>query len=323
MDIPNQKIVLFPKLKERLKNDAAEAYRNKKFEQALDIYESLLSYGETEHEIVFGKVLCLVELKRFSLAQQICEEQLIKNEGNYYDFLHLYALILFQTDQYYALQAQLDFELSQVTLPPYLEEQLQYLYDISCEMIENERKYQKDFLFEKLGKAISEEEVLKQYHLVQEMIESNIEPDDYIISLLSETKVHPVIKTNILLWLKEKRFKQTVPIKKFGQKIEVKPIDLSSVEENHVYKKIKDFIHDKFASEPSSLQMILEMLYRYFFVIYPFVPDETEIEIIIEAMNTIVKSNLDGISHEKTDKDLLKMIKNISQSETLYLSILE
>src|SRR5690625_6494958 len=76
-------------------------------------------------------------------------------------------------------------------------------------MIENERKYQKDFLFEKLGKAISEEEVLKQYHLVQEMIESNIEPDDYIISLLSETKVHPVIKTNILLWLKEKRFKRS------------------------------------------------------------------------------------------------------------------
>src|SRR5690625_3120746 len=97
------------------------------------------------------------------------------------------------------------------------------------------------------------------------------------------------------------------------------------IQTNISYKKdhTKDIIHDKFVSETSSLQMILEMLYRYFFVIYPFVPDKTEIEIIIEAMNTIIKSNLDGISHEKTDKDLLKMIKNISQSETLYLSILE
>ncbi|QGS68969.1 tetratricopeptide repeat protein [Oceanobacillus sp. 143] len=127
---PNN-VILFPKWKKTLEEESLYALQEKRYEEALEKLNKLLSYQVDDYEILIAKLMCLMELSRYEEAQELCEELLQHKDDNYYHYLHMYLTILFQTNQYELLMEHAAAELADKQLPEIFREQFTQLYDIS------------------------------------------------------------------------------------------------------------------------------------------------------------------------------------------------
>lgn len=319
----DQKLVLFPKLKAELKEKANQKFREKKFEEALEVFNHLLEYNETEHEIIFGKLLCLLELRKFESAQELCEEKLLEKSKFYFDFLNIYVTILFQTEQYELLLAQLDFEMNKEHLPPYLSEQFLYFYNQSKEMIEEGKFLEEESLVRQFKEAIKQEDTPRQIKILNEFLSKGLTIKDGVYNLLTDDQIHPLTKTKLFQCLQKGAFKQEVTISKFNQSITLRPSETPSIEEEAIYHKALRLVESKSDKDPVLRKMLEEMLYRYFYVLYPLLPEEKEVETILKAMSLILRQSLYEVKPTKKDEGLISVIKTIYKIEALYLSVME
>lgn len=323
MEDKNDIVLLFPKLKTSLKKEAAENYRNKNYKKALELYDQLIKYNETEHEILFGKLLCLVELKQFELAQKLCEDQLRKENKYYFDYLHLYVTLLFQTEQYHLLISQLSSELKNISLPPHLYEQFKYFYDLSTELLESQLSFEKDKAQEYLKEAVEEKDLARQYQLINNFMKNNIAAPEEILDLLTMGNIHPVIKTNIFFWLQKTAVNKKVRIKKFNKTITINPYHTELLENNKSLNAAKKNIYVNYDDDPILMEMLVQMIYRFFYVLYPMIPGKEDLSAIIKAMEMIVRHNLYHLPMEEVDSKTSEMVQTINKFEALYLSVVE
>ncbi|WP_176447538.1 tetratricopeptide repeat protein [Lentibacillus sp. CBA3610] len=93
------------------------ALKEKRYEEALAKLDQLLGYGVQNHEVMIGKLMCLMELNRYKEAQDFCESLLIHKDEHYYHYVHIYLTILFQTSQYQLLMNQVEQELESDLVP--------------------------------------------------------------------------------------------------------------------------------------------------------------------------------------------------------------
>src|SRR5690625_5739355 len=75
-----ENVILFPKWKTRLEDKSLQAMKEKKYEEALENLNKLLNYHVNNHEVIIGKLICLMELGRYEEAQDYCEEVLRSEE---------------------------------------------------------------------------------------------------------------------------------------------------------------------------------------------------------------------------------------------------
>lgn len=324
MNSNNQRIILFPRVKENWLEEAANAFRDKEFEKSLQIYRELIRYGETEYEILFGKLLCLVELKEYDLAQEICKQNLESDRINnihYYDYFYIYITVLFQTEQYDVLLEKLDEELSNPHLPPYLLDYMENIHELSVE-IEKSRidKKEKD-LYQGLEKAFNSNNVIEQITTIKELEKIKSKPKNEIIPLLKDEQIHPVVKTSLLLWLHKCNINQQVTIEKLGILKEINLNEIESLEDNPLFviEGLNKFTNEH---DPVLLNMMNQMLYRYLFVTYPFIPKDEEIIDIVYAMELMIKQNLYSELNEEIDEATMLLINKIKMYETIYLSVI-
>lgn len=322
MEGENQNIVLFPKLKSLLKEQAADAYREQKYEKSLEIYQHLQGFGEVDHEIIFGQLLCLVELREFNLAQSLCEKQLFDGNENYYDYLHLYVTILFQTEQYDFLKTILKKELNKITLPPHLEDYFRQLYDLTLEISEEDVSHKEKVLYDELDIALKEEDVIKQNNLLNKLSNLEVKPNATIFSLLAKEHIHPVIKTNIVQWLQKQNIDRSIVIEKFGRKTIVNPIEIDPIKKHKSYEYAMNHCEKMKNNDPTFGQMLEKMTFRHFYVLYPFLPGQREINKLIKTMKLMIRENLYGNLMDEKDLETKSLIKIVQKYESIYLSIL-
>src|SRR5690625_307338 len=65
----NEKIILFPKWREDLQAESLLALKEKRYTEALPKLNLLLAYNVNSHEIIIGKLICLMELGQYEEAQ--------------------------------------------------------------------------------------------------------------------------------------------------------------------------------------------------------------------------------------------------------------
>src|SRR5690625_4141626 len=116
----------------RLEKESLQALKDKRFAEALYKLDKLLSYQVNNHEILIGKLICLMELGRYEEAQDLSEELLELHNDNYYHYVHIYLTILFQTNQYDVLMEQVEYELESEEIQIYIEEQYIQIGRASC-----------------------------------------------------------------------------------------------------------------------------------------------------------------------------------------------
>lgn len=319
-----EKVILFPKWKTTLIEKGLRALQQKNYDEALTVLNQLISYNIQGHEIIIGKLICLIELNKYTEAQEICEEVLHSDHEHYYDYLHIYLTILFQTNQHAQLMDTVEHELQYKNIPSILRDQFKQLYHLS-ETMEKELTMEKCVKYVKqLDEALEEQQYTEQWRIIEQMRYIKAEPTDEIMMLLENEAVHPVIKTAIFQWLQDRKVFCLVNIHKMGQRQHMRPTAIPAIESHITIKQISLIISEIEQQNPSLFQMLEKLLFRYAYVYYPFLPPSDDAIQIAEALKKIGKEYLNLNEHPNENKYGNSQVyeKEIKIGDLLYSSVL-
>lgn len=318
------KVILFPNTKKQLEEEGLDALRKKKYKEALEKLNCLIEYHEGSHEIYIGKLMCLMELGCYKEAERLCEELLANKDAHYYHYFHIYVTILFQTSQYQHLMDLLEVEFEYNMIPDMLQEPFQQLYEMSENMKIGIDEDNSTSFMEELKEAVSENDYLKQWNLIEQLRRIHADPKENSVLLLENDQVHPVIKTALLEWFREAGLEKSVSIHKFDTKMMIQPSKLIHISEENSYIAIMRELENRTADNPTLFNLLQQLIYRYFYVTYPFIPAESDAASITEAIYTLGNDFLQSdIQPEELDAAAQSWIESIKICNSLYLSIIE
>jgi tetratricopeptide (TPR) repeat protein len=320
-----ENVILFPKWKDVLEEESVQALKDKRYEEALSKLDKLLSYHIRSHEIIIGKLICLMELDRHTEAQEICEELLTEKDEHYYHYVHIYLTILFQTNQYELLMEQVDYEFEMGDVPSPLEEQFQQLYTMSSKMKADLTVERSSSQLNGLVQAIEEEDHQEQWRIVESLRQMSALPTKTIPPMLANEKVHPVVKTVIMQWLAESDYNQKVSIHKFGRERIVTPSELEKLNEIAILHQARSLLEETEQKNPTLFDMLEKLLFRFLYVHYPILPPSEEVFQLAEAIKHVGQEYL-GIHMEEESPQSEKMqqfSEEVMLCDSLYLSIIE
>src|SRR5699024_8681309 len=279
-----ENVILFPKWRSTLEKESLLALEEKKYKEALIKLDQLLGFGVQNHEIIIGKLMCLMELNRYKDAQDFCEGLLIYKDEYYYQYVHIYLTILFQTSQYQLLMNQVEQELEANTVPEDMKEQFRQLYNMSRKMRHQIRVEKSPEYINELLKAVEEENHANQHRLVEHIRKMDVTPTDQLKALLTDDRVHPVVKTAIFIWLQEKEVSDKVPIHKLGMKLITVPDTTPSLDAHPIIQRTLLAISDQEQENPTLFQLMEPLLNHYAYVRYPIMPAQEDAVLIAEAL---------------------------------------
>ncbi|MDC3415694.1 tetratricopeptide repeat protein [Aquibacillus sp. 3ASR75-54] len=317
------KVVMFPKWKERLMLQSKQAVKEQRYQDALAIYNKLLDYKTRTHEVYTGKLLCLMELGEMVEAEVLCEQLLATQEEGYSDYIQLYSTLLFQSNQYDKVVELLEDITSEHDLAQQVKEQLMQMYHLS-KSLDDDRKMEDSFrLISQFKQAINDRDVWKQWRLIQKWEGLPVEPHlEYLVSILKGEK-NPVIKTGIINLLITNNVDKQVEVVKFGKTKPVNPSKLEFISDHEAVRGILLELEYHEQSNPSLLQLIKALLYRFVFVRYPFVPGKEEYPSIAKALTLIGEQQFHLTNLLQEDSHLYEYIKTIMECDQVYLAIIE
>lgn len=70
METEKDNVILFPTWQKEIETKSLQLLQDKKYREALSVMDQLLDYDPQNHEIVVGKLICLIELGRDDEAQR-------------------------------------------------------------------------------------------------------------------------------------------------------------------------------------------------------------------------------------------------------------
>ncbi|WP_163970153.1 tetratricopeptide repeat protein [Oceanobacillus halotolerans] len=317
-------VILFPKWKSVLEDESLLALKEKRYEEALTKLNKLLHYQVHNHEIYVGKLICLMELNRYNEAEDLCETLMSYKDEYYYHYVHIYLTILFQTNQYELLMQEAGSALQSKSIPEEIRQQFQQLQDMSKHMWYDLKVEKTNDYIHALNEVVQKEDHPKQWRIIEDMRKMKGIPTKAVVSMLHNKKVHPVIKTAIFQWLQESNISEKVTIHKLSLHISVVPNKVTPIENHEVYKQFQFMIRELEQENPTLYQMVKQLTYRYCYVRYPILPDETEVITISEALKVVGNQylNIDSNTEILNDK-IHQYIEEIKVCEALYLSIID
>ncbi|TXL62560.1 tetratricopeptide repeat protein [Cerasibacillus terrae] len=319
----NDNVILFPKWKTELKEESLKALEEKKYAEALIKFDELIKFKEVSHEIIMGKLICLLELGHYEEAEELCINSMIMEKGEtYYHYVHIYLTILFQTNQYKELMEYVEEKLSNPSIPEASKLQFQQLYELSKSMDNSLKEKNSINYIKSFWKSVENEDIPKQWQLIQELRKTETTPKQDIGLLLQHEEIHPVVKTAIFQWLQEREINHQVLVSKLDEKRQLIPTQVPNIEQTPFIQDILKKINLVEQKNPTLHSMLKEMIYRYTYVKYPLLPDSDNIQQYATSFLALGKQYLHTYE-EDVDEQVLSYMEEIKMCETLYLSIIE
>lgn len=316
-------LILFPKWREDLQKEGLLALKKKRYSEALPKLNQLIDFNVNSHEIMTGKIICLMELGQYDEAQTLCEELLTYKDGNYYQYMHIYLTLLFQTNQFDALLQQVDLELAKKEIPAIIAEQFQQLYQMGKQMQSDLMSERTVEYIEELTEVVQSQNHVRQWQLIEDLRKMKIEPIKRIITYLENETIHPVVKTAIFKWLQDKEVAQPIHIRKLNLRVTTHPTEVKDIRSHLITRQVLLQINELEQKNPTLYILLEQLFYRYAYVRYPIMPPSTDIESISKALRIIGNEYLQITNHEPTSPEVAQYIKEIKMCEHLYLSIIE
>ncbi|WP_010099029.1 tetratricopeptide repeat protein [Ornithinibacillus scapharcae] len=326
MQRDDENLVLFPKWEMVLKEESLQAIQEKRYEDALNKIDELLRYNVLDHEVIVGRLMCLMELGRYQEAEDMCEEVIRDKEDEYYfHYVHLYITILFQSNKFDLVTERIEEELESDKLPTVLREQFLQLHALSDKMESDIVEKKTSIYIQDLLEAVARTQHQKQWQLISTLRTLKIVPDENIIGLLKKEEVHPVNKTGIFIWLKELDYKNKVIVQKFGQSLDVIPKETPEMESSLIYLKTMQYINEVEHQNPTLYQFLTQLFTRYLYVQYPLLTSDEDAEVIARSLTVIGQQMMGDFQDDsfQPDATILEYIEQIINWEQLYLSIIE
>ena len=272
------KVVLFPKLKERLMEKGLESLTNKKFNEALTLLTQAQELEKGNHEIELGIVICLFELGELEQAKENCLVMMKEDVGDYFHVLQIYLTILIQLGQYNEVKATIEAVLDEDAVPPEYLENLTQLLELSKRMlysdkVEREAENSKQDVLEHLQHVLYNEEVTgNQIATIQSLKEHNIRKYlDVLVPFLATPEKHPVVKTIILQLLVTNQVDQEIEVEKLGETIQINPRELVDPSMSSFTIQVLSLLEKQLQNENPTLYETAKAIWlQHLFVLYPF-----------------------------------------------------
>jgi tetratricopeptide (TPR) repeat protein len=265
------KVILFPRVKERLVEEGLEALEEKRYEEALYFFSEAEQLGERRFSVQLSMALCHYELGNFHEAERRLRVLLQENEGNT-DLLQMYLSILMQTQRYEQAEAVIRDALRHHPLPTSFRENLLHLFRFVQKM--NKRPLPPAEQ-EKVQRLFESNDIAEHMHVIKQLEKEDIAP---VLPLLKQYLINetnsPIVKTMLLRLLTLKNIDDVVTVEKFGKRIEVIPAMLNEQAETAFAAELLERLERCLANEnPSLYDVAAEIWLRYTYVLYPFSPE--------------------------------------------------
>lgn len=281
-------VVLFPKLKEKLRHEGLEAVRHHKYEEAIQSLETLLQHEEADDEVTTGLLIAWVGVGEYQKAEEVCLDRMKFSEGNYFQYLHIYITILFHDGKYKELMSLVEEVLDREDVPHDVRTQLWQMYKVSKDIEDNHKKEEERSLFQELQEALEQGNLHSQWNLIKKLESHALDgKQEFLENQLTNRELHPVIKTAVLEWFRQQEVEGTLEVHKFGKTMTFKPEENNAPENHYILKHIEFRLSSIEQNHPSMYELIAVMLYRYIYVRYPFFPTEKEVPLIVQALKAI------------------------------------
>lgn len=291
--------------------------------EALPKLNELLKYNIKNQEIIFGKLICLIELSQYEEAQDLCETLLANRDEKYYNYMHIYLTLLFQTNQFDMLIDQIDIELAKDDIPSFIAEQFQELYQMGYQLKSDFMSKQTEESMEELTHAIHNKNYVRQWQIVESLRKLKVSPVDKMITYLENESVHPVTKTAIFKWLQDVEIADDVHIIKFKHHLTIKPTEVESIRQHLTFKQVMAFFDELEQKNPTLLILLEQLFYRYVYVRFPMMPPSSDIKNIAKALEVVGNEYLHKEFDEQIQPEVAHYIEEIKMCEHLYLSVIE
>ncbi|WP_173915988.1 hypothetical protein [Halobacillus sp. Marseille-Q1614] len=310
MDKQNGEVVLFPKWKTTLENVGFNAVKEKRYTDAVESFTTLLNHKVASHEVITALLMSLIELGQYEKAEDLCQTQMKNEEEHYYEYLHIYITILFQDNRYQELIDLLDEVFETEDMPHQNRTQLWQMYEVSKKLLMDVYKEESDQLSADFEEAIRKNELHKQWAAITQLkkqpLPSNL---TFYKELLAEEKVHPMIKTGIMMWFRDRELSDTIIVRKFGRELEIVPKQLNSFQSDYIIQQIQMRLGAIEQDNPTMYEMVQRLLEHYCFVRYPLYPTELEVEAIVEALKQLGHEYLQLPYQKKTEDERVQKYK--------------
>lgn len=327
MNNPKEKVIIFPKWKEDLEKQSLQAMQEKRFSDALEKLEQLLSHDINTHEILTGKIICLMELGRHEEAEEMCKELINLHNEHYHEYIHIYLTLLFQMSKYGELLEQLDMIFSQGNIPEPIKEQFSQLYEISKKLNQDKEEEEAAFHIDELEAALEAKNSILQWRAIAKAKSLPAEPHLGLLrDLLVDKEIHPVVKTEIVQWLQNQSINEDIAIEKLGKIVIFNPSTLTEIQGHHITNQISIRLKEIEQKNPSLYELIEKLLARYLYVRYPVMPENDQLEAVSNALKWLSRAYLsmgsDNIPFGSIDEETKFFIKEIQVCEKEYFSVL-
>lgn len=314
-------IILFPGTRDKLLRQMENELKNGNFINALNITDELLTNQFHCKNVYVTRLNCLIQLKQLDEAEQLCEH-LMESAKNFYEhYFEYYLFILFELNKFHILMEAYEKANKMISVRSEHREQLDTFYKLAIQMNDVEiNKWS-----QQLEQARKEQNYVLQWQIINKLQQINNNPNKWLISLLEEEKVHPVVKTKIIMWLKEVSNNNEVKVEKFGKVMKFIPKKLLHFKQQEGYIIVKKSLQQVEQKDPSLYRLALQLLNHYYYVMYPMLISKKDADFISEAILAIIKTdlNIQDKFQNDTSNVIKQYIKNIRICNELFLNIVE
>jgi tetratricopeptide (TPR) repeat protein len=272
-DNKGNKIVYFPKLKERLFEKGIDALQSSNLEEAVKLIEQAHEMDPSDGEIGAALVVSLYESKRYQKAKEICKELLHEGQGDYFKIVELYLMILIQLNEHKEVVGTISALFDEKEVPLEKEEHFSKLLSFSSKVLQGKEPPSplEPVHPVETSKILEEKDLQEQTFILAELVNRNIRP--YIpelVDALESEETHPFIQTMIVNVMREHGFNEEVVVNKFGKKTACIPGELEDVFQTDFYLGVIQQIEELMAQRnPSLQQQVIESFSRHSFLLYP------------------------------------------------------
>ncbi|MCT6925485.1 hypothetical protein [Metasolibacillus sp.] len=267
-------VILFPGVGERLLEQAHAYAESYQYDLACEAFAEALRYIEGDEISLSVYAYSLYEIRAFKQAKEVCEELLAIGPTMYFEAMELYLTISMQLREFKQVEKLIETLLDEDAIPENQLEKFQRLKNLNAEIANNQLLQQEAQQQNNAEFSIAHFLQLSQYEQLQviyQLTDTNIRPIvQPLIQVIENEAIHPFIRSLTLILLVEQQVNTEVFIEKFQQQRTVNPADLAVPTELPQYKAIEANIKARLEKDPTTLEMVQQLLAKHAIVTYPF-----------------------------------------------------
>lgn len=274
----NENVIFYPGLVKRLIEKGMEALKEKDGQAAYQFFLSAEEHEPEHPQILFGKMLSLVELGRLEEAVEHTSRLLYEGIGDYFDNLQVHISLLVQLGKHEKVVELITAVLSEHRVPAHYAESFYQLLHFSRQMVENkgdllqaEQPDPIDDIIDMLRSNSPEVQLRAIMHL------KNSNHDEAVQALVTyiEKKDHDLVLQSVALQaLQERNFKEYVHIEKQGREMDVRPSELEDFYQSPFGHDVVQQLEWNLEHEnPFLLELAKQLCWAHLLALYPFLPE--------------------------------------------------